>query len=165
MLNTLTRKLGPYLSFAALTLSVGCGKKIEDPSIAPIVNIENQERNSLLILRLQSAHITYPMKQFASFKMPSELKVNLGITTGRIVTAIYDLDATGAYQVKCTYKGNAAGDRILLTKCVDDMNQDYGSLDRLLDATFYVHPHNYIRLQNANADLDVEALYQVTWAS
>lgn len=161
MLTTLVKKLCPLLSLAALT--VGCGKKIEDSSSTPIRNIENQVPSSLLILRLQGSHYTYPADRFGSFKIPSELKVNSGNTAGKLVSIIYDLDANGAYQMKCTYKGNTSGDRILLTKCVDDLNQDYGPVDRLLDATFYVHPNHYIRLQNQTNDLDVEAIYQMTW--
>ena len=161
MLTTLVQKLCPLLSLAAL--AIGCGKKIEDASAPTIRNIENQEPSSLLILRLQGSHYTYPANRFGSYKIPSELKVNSGNTAGKLVSITYDLDSNGAYQMKCTYRGNSAGNRILLTKCVDDLNQDYGPVDRLLDATFYVHPKNYIRLQNTTHDLDVEAIYQMTW--
>ncbi len=164
MLNARLKKLASLLPMIPLTLTLSCGKKINDPvvNVEPERGTENQEGSSLLILPLNTQVSTSRFDKFGILKTPSELKVLEGSTQNKTVSAYYNLDRSGVWSVKCVYRGTATN-KVKLSHCVDAEGDDLGSLDRIQNMSIYIYPDNYIQLSNPAGGLKVEALYNVSW--
>lgn len=164
MLNARLKKLASLLPMIPLTLTLSCGKKINDPvvSVEPERGTENQEGSSLLVLTLNTQVLTSRFEKFGVLKTPSELKVIEGSTQNKTVSAYYNLDRNGVWSMKCIYKGTASN-RVKLSSCVDAEGGDLGSLERIQAMSIYIYPDNYIQLSNPAGGFKVEALYNVSW--
>lgn len=164
MLNARLKKLASLLPMIPLTLTLACGKKINDPvvTVEPERGTENQEGSSLLVLPLTTQVLTSKFSKFGILKTPSELKVLEGVTQNKTVNAYYNLDRNGVWSVKCVYKGTATN-KMRLSNCVDNDGSDLGSLERLQSMSIYIYADNYIQLSNQAGGLKVEAIYNVTW--
>lgn len=164
MLYARLKKLASLLPMIPLTLTLSCGKKINDPKVTvePERGTENQEGSSLLILPLTSQVLTSKFDKFGVLKTPSELKVLEGSTQNISVNAYYNLDRNGVWSVKCVYKGTATN-KMRLSNCVDSDGSDLGSLERLQAMSIYIYPDNYIQLTNQAGGLKLQAIYNVTW--
>jgi hypothetical protein len=164
MLNARLKKLASLLPMIPLTLTLSCGKKINDPQVSsgPERGTENQQGSSLLVLPLTSQVLTSKFDKFGILKTPSELRVIEGSTQNKTVNAYYNLDRNGVWSVKCIYKGTATN-MMKLSHCVDSEGSDLGSQERLQSMSIYIYPDNYIQLTNQAGGLKVEAIYKVTW--
>lgn len=164
MLTTRLKKLASLFPMIPLTLTLACGKSINDPkvSVEPERGTENQEGSSLLLLPLTTQSVTSRFEKFGILRTPSELRVNDGNPQGKTVTAYYNLDRNGVWSVRCLYKGTATN-KMKLASCADAEGSDLGSLERLESMSIYVYPDNFIQLSNPAGNLKVEALYNVSW--
>lgn len=164
MLNSIPRKLTPLVPIFTLIFSLACGKKLGESSDSPPQRtVENQEPNTLLILPLQSHYFTYGFEKFGSLNTPSELVVKEGSTTGKTVSAFYNLDRNGVWSIKCHYRGTASGEKMNLSGCVNYKGESLGNVSELLSMSIYIYASHFIQLQNPSGDLKVEAIYQVDW--
>lgn len=164
MLKTLNWKLSSLVPLLLLTTTIGCGKKMGEKSDAqPVSHTENQLPNSLMVLQLKSNSSTYPFEKFGSLNTPSELIIKEGSSTGKTVTIYYNIDQNGVWGIKCAYKGTALGNKMPLSRCWNQDNQDLGTVSELLSMAIYVYPGHYIQLQNPTGGVTVEAIYQVDW--
>ncbi|MFP5385297.1 MAG: hypothetical protein ACLGHN_04420 [Bacteriovoracia bacterium] len=166
MLQTLTKKLCPFLSLALAT--VGCGKKIADSETEPARQVEYQKQPSAYILRLDSsarASVNYSMPDAANFEIPDRIKVRSGDPSGKIVEIVYDVNKYDSqdYEFKCSYSSTHNPSEMVLQNCVNYDNEDYGNVEGHI---FTLYKNDIIQLRLAGAEagnLVVEAIYSMAW--
>lgn len=166
MLNTLTRKLCPFVTLAIAT--IGCGKKIADPESQPARQTENQELPSAYVLRLdgsESSKKDYPMVRSANFRIPDMLKVRQGDTSGKVVEIAFDVNPYDSddYEFKCSYTASANASEMKLVNCVNYDGDDYGDVS---NEEFRLYKGDLIQMRFAGAPsqgLIVEAIFSMKW--
>jgi hypothetical protein len=166
MLTTLTRKLCPLLSLAIFTL--GCGKEISEPETQLGRTRDNQEIPSTFVLRLdgtQTSKKVYYMPEDASFKIPDRLNVKSGATNGKMVEIIYQIDKYDSeyFQFGCSYVPSINSTEMLLQRCFDYENNDFGDVSRQI---FALYKNDSIQLKfkdSSRSDLIIEAIYNMNW--
>ena len=166
MLTTLTRKLCPFVSLAIAT--IGCGKKISDPDNQAARQTENQELPSAYVLRLDGSEGSkklFPMARSANFRIPDKLKVRAGDTTGKIVELGFDVNPYDSddYEFKCSYVAAANPAEMVLSKCVNYDNEDYGDIS---NEEFRLYKDDIIQMKFSGAPspgLIVEAIFSMKW--
>lgn len=167
MLKMMTRKLCPLLSLAIAT--IGCGKKISDAETKPGRTTENQELPSAYVIRLdgttKASRKNYFLTEDAQFKIPDRLLVRQGSTAGKIVEIAHDVNEFDSddYSYKCMYKASPNPNEMILDKCVDYDDDDFGDISAHI---FTLYKNDIIQMRFAGAastDLIVEAIYSMKW--
>jgi hypothetical protein len=166
MLTTLTRKLCPLLSLAIASL--GCGKKIADAETQSGRSRDNQELPSTHVLRLDGSQVSrklFFMPEDVNFKVPDRLRVLIGQTTGKQVEISYEVNEYDRddFQFKCTYTASHNPSEMILDKCVDYHDYDFGDVS---GHTFGLRQNDAIEMKftGANAsDMVVDAIYSMKW--
>jgi hypothetical protein len=166
MLTTLTRKLCPLLSLAIASL--GCGKKITDAQTQPGRSRDNQEIPSTYILRLDGPQVSrkiFFMPADVNFKVPDRLRVLTGQTAGKKVEISYEVNEYDHddYQFKCIYNASHNPSEMILDKCVDYHNYDFGEVS---GHTFGLRQNDAIEMKftgGMTSDLVVDAIYSMKW--
>jgi hypothetical protein len=166
MLNTLTRKLCPFMYLAIATM--GCGKKITEPKSVLSRQTENQELPSTYIIRLDGSEASrknFAMPGPAQFEIPDRLIVKQGATIKKVVEVAYDVNEFDSddYQFKCSYYASTSPQEMILTSCVDYDGNDFGDLS---GQKFTLRYNDTIQMRFTGApssDLIVEAIYSMRW--
>lgn len=166
MLTTLTRKICPFVTLAIATF--GCGKKITDPDSQGARQTENQELPTAYVLRLdgsESSLKVFPMARSANFKIPDKLKVREGDTSGKVVELAFDVNPydSSDYEFKCSYLAAANPSEMMLSKCVNYDNDDYGDVS---NEEFRLYKDDLIQMRINGAPsegLIVEAIFSMKW--
>lgn len=166
MLTILTRKLCPLMSLAIAT--IGCGKKITEEKSKPQNDTFGQTIPATYVIQLdgsQSSRKNYTLPADTQFEVPDRIKVRKGSTAGKTVevahnVSIYDNDD---YDFKCTYKPSGNPLEMVLDKCVDYYNRDFGDVS---GQPFTLRKDQIIQMRFAGAsavDVIVEAIYSMDW--
>ena len=167
MLSTLIRKLCPLLTIAVAT--VGCGKKIVDNNkIQNGRTTENQELPSVYVIRLdgrETSRKNYHLISDAQFNIPDRLFVRHGNTRGKIVEISHDVNEHDSedYFYKCIYVPSIEPSEMILSKCVDYDDDDFGDVS---NNTFTLYKNDIIQMRftgDRADDLVVEAVYSMNW--
>lgn len=166
MLATVTRKLCPLMTLAIAT--IGCGKKINDADAQPARQTENAEIPSAYVIRLDGSNTsrTYErIPQNAQFKIPERLNVQAGDTANKIVEIAYEVNEYDPddYLYKCSYKSSSVPHEMVLDKCVDYDDHDFGDVS---EQTFTLYRNDIIQMRFTGAsasDVVVEAIYSMKW--
>lgn len=166
MLAALTRKLCPWMSVALVTIS--CGKKITDADSKPGNTIEESNRSSRFLLRLNTneGYIKQAnVPDDANFKIPEKLKVVSGSTDGKVIEIGYNVDPydNNFYEYKCSYYPSSEGDEMWLGNCYDLENRSFGDVS---DVEFFISQNQILEIKvlgSHTSDFIVEALYDMRW--
>lgn len=166
MLNILTRKLCPLMSLAIFT--IGCGKKINEPSSSLIIQTENQELPSAYVLKLDgslSSKENYKLPGHAQFEIPSQIKVRSGLPYKKAVDIAFQVNEfdSSDFQFKCSYLPDSSEKEMVLTGCSDYDGNDFGDVNGHL---FTLHFGDIIQVRFTGAsasDLVVEAVFGMNW--
>ena len=166
MLNTLTRKLCPLMSLAIAT--IGCGKKITEPTSTPVRQTENQELPSAYVLTingLENSRKNYWLPQPAQFEVPKRLRVNQGSTLQKAVEIAFDVNEFDSddYQFKCSYIPSTETTEMRLNNCVDYDGNDFGDIT---GHQFSLRTNDIIQIRFTGAradDLEVDAVFSMKW--
>lgn len=166
MLNSLSRKLCPFLSLAFATLS--CGKKINEPKAGPARQTENQEIPSTYVLQIDgkiSSLVSYRLPRPAQFEIPQKLSVLQGNPFGKQIDIAYDVNEFDSedIQFKCTYISSANPTEMILSHCQDYEGDDFGDVT---GQKFTLRFNDIIQLKFTGApapDLVVDAIYSMKW--
>lgn len=166
MLTILTRKLCPLMSLAIAT--IGCGKKITEEQSKPQNTTLGQTIPSTYVIQLdgsQSSRKNYTLPADTKFEVSDKIKVRKGSTVGRTVeiahnVSIYDNDD---FDFKCIYKSSGNPVEMILDKCVDYYNRDYGDMTGQIQT---LRRGQIIQMRFAGpsaVDVIVEAVYSMDW--
>lgn len=166
MLTILTRKLCPLMSLAIAT--IGCGKKITEDKAKPSTITQGAEIPSTYVIQIdgsQTSRKNYTLPADTQFEVPERIKIRRGSTTGKAVeiahnVSIYDNDD---YDFKCIYKPSGNPVEMILDKCLDYYDRDFGDVS---GQPFTMRKGEIIQMRfTGSSALDViaDAIYSMKW--
>ena len=130
MLNLLsTRTVFPIL--AMLTISVGCGKKIEEDSKSggsrSDQNLELSATPGVKVNSLDAHGEIYELLKDGSFLLPDQLLIQTGKPAmNSVVKIVYNKIDEEDYEFHCLYKYGGVGNRYDFLRCENPDNRDLG---------------------------------------
>ncbi len=169
MLSILKKRLCPLVSLA---IAFGCGKKINDPASAPVINhsAQMQELPSTLTLEVNSANSTetsYLLQRNAWFKLPSHLIAKNASAVGKTVKVYYNLDTNNHYEFHCLYSSSVQAAELSFDKCqTSDDVTIISNVDDLEKMDFPMDKGTSIKMQilnQAGNKIKIDSSYIVDW--
>ena len=172
MLNLLsTRTVLPIL--ALLTVSVGCGKKIQDNTKSGRnPSSQNLELSATPGLTLSSFDLhgeSYELLKDGSFVLPNELLVQTGTPqSGSKIKITYNKVEEEDYEFHCTYSYPGTGKRYKLVNCESIDERDLGvTSENISNIRWPMDQGKTIEIDFANAkpltEVKVQAIFQAVW--
>lgn len=166
MLRTLTRKLCPLMSLAIVT--VGCGKKIQEPKAEPTRQSHNQEISSIYKLVLngsEASYKNYTLPKSAQFEIPKLINVVEGLSEGKKIEIAFDVDEfdSNDFHFKCSYVSSPSQVTFMVLSGCEDYDGYRFDVDQQI---FPQRKGSILQIRFAGStgkDLSVEAVFGMTW--